>query len=369
MVGGGLGAFIGGVHRMAARLDDRYVLAAGAFSSREDVNRASGEAFLVDPERVYSSFSAMAEAEAAREDGVDVVAIVTPNHLHVEPALAFVGRSIPVLCDKPLATSLAEATALATAVQASGAPFGVTYNYSAYPMIRLARELVSAGELGPIRMVQLQYVQDWLADPIEVDGQKQAAWRTDPTKAGPGGSLGDIATHAVQLGEFVSGLQLQAVAADLTSFVGGRVLDDNAHLLLRFTGGAKGMLWTSQVAHGHGNDLMLRVYGEAASLQWRQEEPEALVLTRKGEAAQRLSRGGAGLGGRAPARIPGGHPEGYLEAFATLYREFADQVQAWRGGQEHLSLIPTVEDGVAGVRFVEAAVKSSANDGAWTACA
>jgi predicted dehydrogenase len=365
MVGGGTGAFIGAVHRMAARLDDQYVLTAGAFSSNPEVGRASAEVLRVAPERAYASFEAMAEAEAARDDGVEVVAVVTPNHLHFAPARAFLQRNVPVMCDKPLTSDLGEAIALRDLVAASGTPFGLTYNYSGYPMLRLARQLVADGELGAIRLVQVEYVQDWLADPIERDGQKQASWRTDPAKAGAGGSLGDIGSHAAHLAKFVSGLSLSAVSGDLTSFVPGRMLDDNAHVLLRFHGGAKGMLWTSQVAHGHANDLTLRVYGDKGGLAWRHEDPEVLSFTRRGEPTQRLRRGAA-----APSpggRIPGGHPEGYLEAFATLYAEFADQVRAWQGGQAYApGLVPTADDGVDGLRFIEAAVASSRTGGAWT---
>jgi len=364
MVGGGSGAFIGAVHRTAARLDDRYELVAGAFSSSEEVCRASAEALHVAPDRAYASFEAMAEAEAARPDGVEAVAVVTPNHLHAAPASALLARRIPVLCDKPLTASLEDALSLAALVRSSGAPFAVTYNYSGYPMVRRAREIVAAGEIGRVRVVQLEYAQDWLAEPVEQAGQRQASWRTDPARAGPGGSLGDIGTHAVHLAKFVTGLGLAAVAADLMSFAPGRVLDDNAHVMLRFEGGARGLLWTSQVAYGHANGLTLRVYGERGALQWRQEAPEFLDLTRRGRSTERLQRGAAGSG--AASRLPGGHPEGYLEAFATLYSEFADQVLAWQGGEPwRPGLTPTAADGVEGVRFVDAAVRSSKAGGRW----
>lgn len=364
MVGGGAGAFIGAVHRMAARLDDQYVLTAGAFSSNPEVGRASAEALHIAADRAYATFEEMARGEAARVDGVEVVAIVTPNHLHYAPARAFLERDIPVMCDKPLTSDLGEAIALRDLAAAKGTPFGLTYNYSGYPMLRLARELVADGELGQIRVVQVEYVQDWLAEPIEREGQKQASWRTDPAKAGAGGSLGDIGSHAAHLAKFVSGLSLAAVAGDLTSFAPGRTLDDNAHVMLRFQGGAKGLLWTSQVAYGHANDLSLRVYGDKGSVQWRHQEAEVLAFTRKGEATQRLQRGTASAPG---GRIPGGHPEGYLEAFATLYAEFATQVRAWQAGGTYVpGLVPTAEDGVDGLRFIEAAVASSRAGGAWT---
>ena len=365
MVGGGAGAFIGGVHRMAARLDDRYVLTAGAFSSREEVCRATARELHLAPERAYPDFEAMARAEAERPDGVEVVAIVTPNHLHAAPARTFLAQGVPVICDKPLTAGLGEAETLAEFVVKSGVPFVVTYNYSAYPMVREARRRVAAGELGEIRLVQLEYAQDWLAEPIEASGQKQAEWRTDPARAGLGGSLGDIGTHAIHLAKFVTGLRPAAVAADLTSVVPGRRLDDNGHVMLRFEGGAKGLLWTSQTAYGHANGLALRVYGERGGLQWRQETPEVLELSLRGRATERLQRGVAGAG--AGGRLPGGHPEGYIEAFATLYAEFADLVLDWREGRAFApELLPTVGDGLEGVRFVDAAVRSSAANGAWT---
>lgn len=367
MVGGGSGAFIGAVHRMAARLDDRYVLTAGAFSSRSEVCLASAQDLGVAAERAYADFQTMATAEATREDGVEVVAVVTPNFMHYGPVKAFLERSIPVLCDKPLTSDLEQGLELLDLVRSTGTPFGVTYNYSGYPMLRLARQMVRSGDLGSLRVVQIEYAQDWLAEPIERGNQKQAVWRTDPAKAGPGGSLGDIGTHAVHLAKFVSGLPLIAVAGELTSFVDGRVLDDNAHVLLRFDRGVRGALWTSQVAYGHANDLVLRLYGEDGSLQWHHTDPEVLLYTKKGHAPQRLQRGVTSLHTAPGGRLPGGHPEGYLEAFAALYSDFADQVIAWQSGKPYdPGLVPTVEDGVDGLRFVDAAVQSSRENGAWT---
>lgn len=367
MVGGGTGAFIGAVHRMAARLDDRYVLTAGAFSSNAQVGLDSASALGVDSTRAYPDFATMAKAEAARQDGVEVVSIVTPNFLHFEAAKAFIEHGIPVLCDKPLTSDLAEGLALRDLVHAKGVPFGVTYNYSGYPMLRLARQMVASGVIGRLRVLQLEYAQDWLAEPIERDNHKQASWRTDPKKAGPGGSLGDIGTHVVHLAKFVSGLPLEAIAADANSFVPNRTLDDNAHAMLRFGGGVKGMLWTSQIAYGHANDLVLRVYGDNGSLQWRHTEAETLTFTRKGEAPQQLRRGVASTFPAPGGRLPGGHPEGYLEAFAAVYSEFADRVIAWQDGALYdPQLVPTVDDGVDGLRFVDAAIRSSRADGAWT---
>ena len=371
MVGGGQGAFIGAVHRIAARLDDHYELVAGAFSSDPERARASAEALRVAPERAYASFAAMAEAEAAREGGADVVSVVTPNHLHHAACRAFLDRGIPVICDKPMTTSLVDARDLREAVRASGLPFAFTHNYTGYPMVRQAREMVRAGELGTVRVVQVEYPQEWLTAALEESGQKQAEWRTDPARSGPAGSVGDIGTHAHNLAEFVTGLRLEAVAADLATFVPGRRLDDNAHMLLRFERGAKGMLWCSQVAPGNENGLRLRVYGERGGLAWRQEHPNQLKLAEPGQPARTLFRGAPGLSADAQraARLPSGHPEGYLEAFAQLYADAAELLWAWKEGRPPdpaATLAPGVEEGVRGVAFIAAAVASSRNDAAWT---
>jgi predicted dehydrogenase len=279
MVGGGQGAFIGAVHRLAARMDDRYELVAGALSSDPDRALASAVELNIDPARSYADFAAMARAEAGRPDGIDVVAIVTPNHLHHAPAKAFLEAGISVICDKPLTSTLEDARDLAAAVAASDAVFALTHNYTGYPMARQAREMVATGELGRLRVVQVEYAQDWLTTRLEETGQKQAAWRTDPARSGAAGSVGDIGTHAFNLAEFVSGLEVERVAADLTSFVAGRALDDDARMLLRLSGGARGALWCSQVAPGNENALRLRVYGERAGLEWRQEQPNALLFS------------------------------------------------------------------------------------------
>lgn len=369
MVGGGQGAFIGGVHRMAARLDDRFELVAAAPSSDPARARASGSELGLEPQRVYADFRAMALAEAARPDGIEVVAVVTPNHLHHAVACAFIDAGIHVICDKPLTRTLAEAVDLVARVKQSGVLLGVTYTYSGYPMVRHARELVQGGALGEIRVVQVEYAQDWLAQNLEQSGQKQALWRTDPALAGEGGCIGDIGTHAYHLAGFVSGLAVSQLAADLSTFVAGRQVDDDAHVSLRFANGARGHLWASQVAAGCQNALCLRVFGSQGSLSFRQEAPDELWYTPLGAPTQRLTRGGPGLGPAAAqaTRVPGGHPEGYLEAFAQLYREMADQIHARQAGQTTVQALPDVQAGADGMHFVAAALRSHAQGGAWVA--
>lgn len=370
MVGGGEGAFIGGVHRIAARLDDQYQLVAGAFASNAERSQASAAALHVSPERAYPDYRTMATAESQREDGIDVVAIVTPNHLHYDVAKTFLEAGIDVICDKPMTTTLEDAQALAELVERSGRFFGLTHNYSGYSLVRQAREMVATGELGDIRVVQVEYPQDWLSTPLEESGVKQAEWRTDPKRSGPAGCLGDIGTHAYHLARFVTGLELESLAADLHAFVEGRVLDDNVHMMMRFKGGARGMLWSSQVAPGNENGLKLRVYGSHGGLEWRQEEPNRLIHSPLGEPSRILTRNGPGLGAAAlaAARIPPGHPEGYLEAFAQLYSDFAEQIRARREGREAQILAqgtPNVTDGVDGLRFISLALASSKQGGAW----
>lgn len=376
MVGGGQGAFIGGVHRIAARIDGEFQLVAGALSSDAARSRASGAELGLDPERCYASFADMAKAEAMRADGVEAVAIVTPNHVHYPAAKAFLDAGIHVICDKPLTSSLADAKKLATAAKKSGVLFVLTHNYTGYPMIRQAREMVAKGMLGDLRVVQAEYPQDWLTEAVEATGSKQAAWRTDPKQSGAGGATGDIGTHAYNLARFVTGLELDSLAADLSAFVPGRQLDDNAHVMLRFkpqgkAPGAKGMLWASQVAPGNENALKLRVYGTKGGLEWEQEHPNHLWFTPFGQEKRLITRGGAGAGASAArvSRIPAGHPEGYLEGFATIYAEAARAIKALRrkGGKMPRDVVfPTVDDGVEGVAFVEACVKSSKKNGAWT---
>lgn len=365
MVGGGRGAFIGAVHRMAARLDDRYELVAGALSSDPARARESGADLFLAPDRCYASWQEMARAEAGRDDRIDVVAVVTPNHMHHGPAKAFLEAGFHVICDKPLTTTVEDAEDLASAVGRTGRVFVLTHNYTGYPMVRQARAMVAAGEVGRVRVVQVEYPQDWLTTRLEADGQKQASWRTDPARSGVAGCVGDIGTHAFNLAEFVTGLRCEALAADLTAFVEGRALDDNAHMLLRFAGGARGMLWASQVAPGNENGLKLRVYGEKGGLEWRQEQPNQLRHAPFGEPPREIARGSHGAGPEAAhaTRIPSGHPEGYLEAFAQIYRDAADLIEG--RAPEAGALLPTVHDGVRGVRFIHAAVASARQGATW----
>lgn len=369
MVGGGAGAFIGAVHRMAARLDDRFELVAGALSSTPEKSFSSGRELGLATDRCYGSYEEMADKEAARRDGIEAVSIVTPNHVHYPAAKTFLERGIHVICDKPLTSSLDDAEKLKAVADNSKALFILTHNYTGYPMVRHARELVEAGALGDIRLVQIEYPQDWLAEPVEQTGAKQAVWRTDPAQSGLGGSTGDIGTHAYNLGSFISGLEAEALAADVHTFVDGRRLDDNAHVMLRFAGGARGLLWCSQIAVGHENDLRVRVFGTKAGLEWSQSDANHLWMRRLGETEQRLSRGGPGTGPAAARaiRIPAGHPEGYLEAFATIYSEAANAIQASRDGSlvDPAVLYPTIDDGIKGVRFIEACLRSSEQNGAW----
>lgn len=369
MVGGGNDAFIGGVHRIASRIDDRFDLVAGALSSTPEKSAASAEALGIP--RSYGSFGEMAEAEAAREDGIEAVSIVTPNHVHAAAAKAFLAKGIHVICDKPLTSTLEDAEALAASVAEADALFILTHNYTGYPMIRQARAMVAAGDLGDIRIVQAEYPQDWLTAPMENEGVKQAEWRTDPARSGAGGSVGDIGTHAHNLACFVSGLQVESLAADLQSWGKGRKLDDNAHMMLRFAGGARGMLWSSQVAPGNENALKLRIYGEKGGLEWSQEDPNYLWFTPLGEPKRLITRNGAGASeaSQSVSRIPGGHPEGYLEGFATIYNEAAAAIRAVQGGasrESAMGVLPGIAAGMDGMRFINACVTSSANDAAWT---
>lgn len=371
MVGGGEGAFIGAVHRIAARLDDRYELVAGALSSDPARAKASAAGLFIAPDRAYGDYATMARAEAARADGIDAVAIVTPNHLHFPVAKAFLEAGINVICDKPMTRTVAEAEDLAALVRRTGLVFVLTHNYSGYPMIRQARAMVAAGDLGPVRLVQVEYAQDWLTQPVETMGSKQAEWRTDPARSGAAGCVGDIGSHALQLAEFVSGLECQSVAADLSTFVPGRRLDDNAGMLLRYAGGARGTLWCSQVAPGNANALKLRVYGDRAGVEWNQESPNELVFSPFGEPPRKIIRSGPGANAAAAhaSRVPGGHPEGYLEGFAQIYADAAELITARlekRTPDPAATVVPTVFDGVRGVRFINAAVASSRADAAWT---
>lgn len=370
MIGGGEGAFIGAVHRLVARLDDHYAFVAGALSATPEKARRSGRALGLEPSRAYPDFATMLATEAKRPDGIEAVAIVTPNHVHARAAEACLAAGVHVICDKPLAATLAEGRRLARLAARGDLLFAVTYNYTGYPMVREARARIAAGELGRLRVVQVEYVQDWLTEPLERTGQKQAVWRTDPARAGKGGAIGDIGTHAFQLAEFVTGLRVESLCADLQSFVPRRRLDDNAHILLRLTKGAHGALWASQVAPGNENGLRLRVYGDKGGMSWSQEHPNQLLWSPYREPTRILSRGGAGTGPASSriTRIPSGHPEGYLEAFATVYTEIAAAIRARRAGKRtpREVVYPGLVDGVRGLGFVDAAVRSSARGGRWT---
>jgi predicted dehydrogenase len=370
MVGGGDGAFIGAVHRIAARLDDCYELVAGALSG--DPGRAlhSATALRLDPARSYADYRAMARSEAARADGIDVVAIVTPNHLHAPVATAFLEAGIHVICDKPLAISLAEGEALAALARARNRVFALTHTYSGYPMVRHARELVATGAIGAVRQVHVEYAQDWMAEAASQDATFQATnWHNDPRRAGPTGCAGDIGTHAYHLAGFVSGLQPSELLAELHAFTPGRVLDDHLQVMLRYPNGARGTLWASQMATGCENALRLRVFGSKASLAFDQENPNELWFTPQGGCAERLTRGRVhGVAADRATRIPSGHPEGYLAAFAQLYRDAALQIHAVDAGQpvpEESAWLPTVDDGVAGMKFIDAVLESDAAGSRW----
>ena len=364
MVGGGKDAFIGGVHRIAARIDDKFELVAGALSSTPEKSRESGEALGL--ERVYDDYKQMAVREVQLKSGIEAVSIVTPNYVHYVAAREFLKRGIHVICDKPLTSTLNDAKKLVKAAKNADALFILTHNYTGYPMVRQAREMIADGEIGKIRVVQVEYPQDWLTEQQDF---KQAEWRTDPERSGAGGSTGDIGTHAYNLACFVTGLQAESLAADLQAFVPGRQVDDNAHVLLRFDGGARGMLWTSQVAPGNENALRLRIYGKKGGLEWAQQDPNYLWFTPYGEPKRLITRNGSGAGEAANrlSRVPPGHPEGYLEGFANVYSEAAEAIHAFRTGESPKTAVvyPTVLDGLNGVKFVAACVQSSVRNAAW----
>jgi predicted dehydrogenase len=365
MVGGGQGAFIGAVHRIAARLDGKWELVAGAFSSDPQRAAHSAAELGIAPDRAYADYAEMAKAEALRADGIDAVAIVTPNHLHAAVATAFIKAGIPVICDKPMTASLHEAEELAELVTRTGVPFVLTQTYTGYPMVREARALVASGAIGQVRNVQVEYLQDWLSGPVEQSGHKQAVWRTGPALSGDGGCIADIGTHAANLATFVTGLGIIEVLADLTAFGQGRRLDDNAAVLVHFESGAKGMIWASQISLGTKNALRLRIAGDRGGLVWDQEQPEILEFTLAGEPTMIFRRGGDGV--PTPTRVPAGHPEGYLEAFATLYGDaaylLAKTTMTTHAANERV--LPGVHDGLLGMRFVAACVQSSTKGGQW----
>ena len=370
MVGGGQGAFIGAVHRLAARLDDEYELVAAAPSSDAERAQASGIELRLAPERVYTDYREMARAEAARDDGIDVVAIVVPNHLHYDVARAFLEAGTHVICDKPLTTNRADGEKLLALAAAKRCLFALTHNYSGYPLVRAAREMVASGAIGDLRIVQVEYAQDWLAQPLEDSHHRQAAWRTDPALAGPAGCLGDIGSHAAHLAEFVSGQTPSELSAELTSFVPGRRLDDHVQVQLRYASGARGLLWASQVACGEENGLRLRLYGSRGALRWQHEQPNELWFSELGHAARRLTRGmpGLPLAAAEATRVPAGHPEGFIEAFAQLYRDFAADVRRHQRGEPiERSCVPGLADGVRSLAFIEAVLQSHQRASAWVA--
>jgi predicted dehydrogenase len=363
MVGGGPGAFIGPVHRMAAELDGKIELAAGAFSQSAERSRLAGETYRIDPDRAYADYKSMLAGERKRPDPIDFVAIVTPNHLHLPVALAALAAGFPVMSDKPATATYQEAEELKNAVSKSGLPYGLTHTYAGYALVREARALCSSGALGKIRKIAVEYLQGWLTKPIEDTGQKQAAWRSDPAQSGLGGCIGDIGVHAFHLTEYVTGLKVVGLNASLLSVVKGRKLDDDCTALLRMDNDAQGVLMTSQIAAGEGNGLRLRVYGEKGSLDWRQEDPNRLRVKWLDGPEEIRHAAGTYLSNdaRAVTRLPGGHPEGYLEAFAVLYREFADVLIAWQhsGKSEIPQTLPGIEAGVRGMRFIDRAIDSS----------
>lgn len=364
MVGGGAGSFIGNIHRMASRLDGYFNLVAGALSSNAELAESSGAVIGLDPDRCYTDYTEMAQAEASRPDGIEAVAIVTPNHLHIPVAKAFLKVGIHVICDKPLTTDSIRAVDFAQNYSNSNALFILTYNYSAAPMIREARELVASGAIGKLRLIKAEYLQDWLTEAVGNDN-KQAAWRTNPALSGYAGALGDIGTHAYHLSCFVTGQRANAIAADITAFVDGREVNDNASVLLRYASGAKGMLWVSQVAPGNENGLSLCIYGDKGSLEWCQEDPNKLWFTPLGEPKRLLTRGGAGSteACQKVTRIPAGHPEGYLESFATIYAEAAMAIRAYPS-KINVSLVD-LNESVHSMKFVDACLKSAASDTSW----
>ena len=370
MVGGGKNAFIGGVHRIALRLDGYYELVAGSFSSNFDNSKETGKDLGLAEDRIYETYHEMAEKESARSDGIDVVAIVTPNHLHIPIAKIFAEKGIHIICDKPLALSSEEAINLKNIVESKKLIFALTHNYTGYPMVRHARSLIQKGDLGSIRVIQVEYPQDWLTTKAEDSGLKQAEWRTDPKRSGGGGCIGDIGTHAFNLIRFITGLEVDELSADIHTFVKGRLLDDNAQIMLRFKGGAKGAIWSSQVAVGNENNLKIRVFGENGGLEWRQEDPNYLYYTKFGHPTQRVTRGSDSASEEANnvTRVPPGHPEGYLEGFANIYSDVSKSLFAQINNQNYdqsNDCYPTIYDGVEGMRFIETVLESSKNNSKW----
>ena len=367
MVGGGQGAFIGAVHRIASRIDDRYELVAGCLSSSADKALLSAKEIGIDFSRSYPDFKTMAESESSREDGIQVVSIVTPNHMHASPAIEFIKKGIHVICDKPMTATMEDARELHNVVKNSNAHFFLTHNYSGYPVVREMRRLVKEGAIGDVRVVKGSYLQGWLAKKEEDNGLKQAEWRTDPSRSGVAGAVGDIGSHTMHLLEFVTGLKLESVAADLSIFVKGRKLDDDASILIRMNNNVKGSLWISQVAVGEENNFKISIYGEKGSLHWAQENPNYATLSSHGELDKIITRGGPihKDSSMANVRIPPGHPEGYLEGFAQIYTDAADIIQGSGKVSQLLEVLPNVDDGLHIMKFINASVQSSNNNSKW----
>jgi predicted dehydrogenase len=372
MVGGGEGAFIGGVHRMAAALDGQIELVCGAFSSDAERSRRSGEALYLDPKRIYPDFKTMIlkEKKLPADKRMDIVSIVTPNHVHFGPAKMALENGFHVICDKPVSFSLKEAEELEKIVEKTGMLFALTHNYTGYPMVKQAKQMLKEGQFGKIRKVVVEYPQGWLSWKREATtDSKQAGWRTDPKRSGIGGSLGDIGTHAENLAEYITGLQIKSVYADVSTFVEGRLLDDDANVLIHYDNGAKGILHCSQICAGEENGLNIRIWGEKGGLEWKQEEPNSLIVKWLDRPKQIHRVGYSGLYPATPAyevaslhtRTPAGHPEGYLEAFASIYRNFAAHIQAQLAGKPQNPLLdyPSVSDGVRGMKFIYKVVESS----------
>ncbi len=375
MVGGGRGAFIGAVHRIAANIDGQIELVCGAFSSDPERSKASGADLFLPANRCYGTFEEMIKAEAKLPEGerMDFVSIVTPNHMHFPPAKMALENGFHVLSDKPATLNLAEAKKLGEIVKKSGQLYGLTHNYTGYPLVKEAKAMIAAGKLGKIRKVVVEYPQGWLATRLEASGQKQAAWRTDPKRSGAAGCIGDIGTHAENLAEYITGLEIEELAADITAFVKGRALDDDGNVLLRFKGGAKGVLHSSQISVGEENNLNIRVYGELGGIEWHQKEPNTMLVKWLDQPMQvyRTSMGYLSDAAKAAGRTPPAHPEGYLEAFANIYKNFANHIRAVQAGtklpKDAVALdYPKISDGIRGMAFIEAVVKSSKGNAKWT---
>ena len=367
MIGGGQGAFIGAVHRIASRIDDRYELIAGCLSSTADKAIASAKEIGIASDRSYPDFTTMAQAEASREDGIEVVSIVTPNHMHAQPAIEFLKKGIHVICDKPMTATLDEAQELYNIVKNSEAHFFLTHNYSGYPVVREMRRLVKEGSIGKIRVVKGSYLQGWLAKKEEDNGLKQAEWRTDPSRSGVAGAVGDIGSHTMHLLEFVTNHKLESLAADLSIFAPGRRLDDDASILIRMNNNVRGSLWISQVAVGEENNFKISIYGEKGALHWAQENPNYATLSTHGELDKIITRGGPihKDSSMANVRIPPGHPEGYLEGFAQIYTDIADVIQGSEKASQLLDILPNADDGLHIMKFINASVQSSNNNSEW----